>query len=102
MKHFLLSAFLFVYLATIVSATLASETDSASGAAAKPAAQNSHLQANTSKVTGEDIFKNNCGRCHMPPMVVSPRLTGTVVMHMRVRARLSRRDEQLLLKYMAP
>jgi hypothetical protein len=35
-------------------------------------------------------------------MSLSPRITGTVIMHMRVRARLSKRDEQLLLKYLAP
>jgi len=52
--------------------------------------------------TGEEVFKANCGRCHVPPMSISPRITGTVIMHMRTRARLSRRDEQLLLKYMAP
>jgi hypothetical protein len=44
----------------------------------------------------------NCSRCHTPPMSISPRITGTVIMHMRTRARLSRLDEQLLLKYMAP
>jgi cytochrome c5 len=51
---------------------------------------------------GEQVFVNNCGRCHMPPMSIAPRITGTVIMHMRVRARLSREDEELLLKYLAP
>jgi hypothetical protein len=51
---------------------------------------------------GERVFMVNCSRCHVPPMSISPRTTGTVIMHMRARARLSRRDEQLLLKYMAP
>jgi cytochrome c5 len=102
MKRYLINAFLLVYLATVVSATLASETNAASATAAKPATQTSHLQANTPKTTGEDVFNSNCGRCHMPPMVISPRITGTVIMHMRARARLSRQDELLLLKYMAP
>ena len=35
-------------------------------------------------------------------MSIPQRVTGTIIMHMRVRARLSRQDEQLLLKYMAP
>ncbi len=51
---------------------------------------------------GERAFQENCSRCHRPPMALSPRITGTVVMHMRVRARLSRKDEELLLKYLAP
>lgn len=52
--------------------------------------------------TGEQVFNNNCMRCHQPPMGIPPRITGTVIMHMRTRARLSRQDEQLLLKYLAP
>jgi cytochrome c5 len=52
--------------------------------------------------TGDRVFAVNCSRCHAAPMSLSPRITGTVIMHMRVRARLSKRDEQLLLKYLAP
>jgi len=52
--------------------------------------------------TGEQVFIANCGRCHALPMSLAPRVTGTVIMHMRVRARLSREDEQLLLRYLAP
>jgi len=52
--------------------------------------------------SGEQIFMENCSRCHKPPMSISPRTTGTVVMHMRVRAKLSRQDEQALLRYLAP
>ena len=52
--------------------------------------------------TGEQVFMKNCSRCHVPPMSLSPRITGTVLQHMRVRARLSRYDEKLLLKYLAP
>lgn len=51
---------------------------------------------------GEEVFQAHCARCHTPPMTISPRITGTVIMHMRARARLSRQDELLLLKYMAP
>jgi cytochrome c5 len=52
--------------------------------------------------TGEQVFMTNCSRCHVPPMSLSPRITGTVIMHMRVRARLSREDQELVLKYLAP
>ena len=51
---------------------------------------------------GERVFNSHCARCHTPPMSLPPRITGTVIMHMRERARLSRRDEQLLLRYLAP
>jgi mono/diheme cytochrome c family protein len=52
--------------------------------------------------TGEQIFMENCSRCHRPPMTMSQRATGTIVMHMRVRAKLSREDEKSLLRYLAP
>lgn len=59
-------------------------------------------KSHTPPVTGEEVFDANCSRCHQPPMTISPRTTGTIIMHMRMRARLSRQDEQLLLKYLAP
>jgi mono/diheme cytochrome c family protein len=51
---------------------------------------------------GEVVFMNNCSRCHMPPSGIPQRITGTIVMHMRVRAKLSRADEQALLRFFAP
>jgi hypothetical protein len=51
---------------------------------------------------GEQVFAQNCSRCHVPPMSIPPRVTGTILMHMRTRARLSREDEQALLHFMAP
>lgn len=59
-------------------------------------------QTNAQPDETERVFVSHCARCHMPPMALSQRTTGTVVMHMRMRARLSQRDEQLLLKYLAP
>jgi hypothetical protein len=56
----------------------------------------------TAQNEGERLFAVNCSRCHQPPMSISPRATGTIIMHMRTRARLSREDEQALLKFMAP
>jgi cytochrome c5 len=51
---------------------------------------------------GERVFAANCSRCHQAPMGLPPRMTGTVIMHMRTRARLSREDEKLLLRFLAP
>jgi len=48
---------------------------------------------------GERVFQQNCYRCHNAPEGFSPRITGTIVRHMRVRASLSQHDEQALLKY---
>jgi cytochrome c5 len=76
---------------------------SAVGQSAPAAAGPAHTQNKAPSATpGEKIFAANCARCHTPPMTLNPRVTGTVVEHMRVRARLSRKDQQLLLNYLAP
>ena len=67
----------------------------------KTAKQNSAAQPPKGK-SGEQVFNDNCLRCHTPPMTISPRITGTVIMHMRTRARLSQEDQERLLKYLAP
>ena len=51
---------------------------------------------------GERVFQQNCYRCHNAPEGFSPRISGTIVRHMRVRASLSQHDEQELLKYLNP
>lgn len=56
----------------------------------------------TTEQRGERVFVNNCARCHRPPMTIPPQATGTVIMHMRVRARLSEQEEKDLLHYLAP
>ena len=51
---------------------------------------------------GERIFKQNCSRCHNEPEGFSPRISGTIVRHMRVRASLSKHDEEELLHFFNP
>jgi cytochrome c5 len=51
---------------------------------------------------GEKKFQQNCNRCHNAPQELSPRITGTVLLHMRVRASLSEADERAILHYLAP
>ncbi len=51
---------------------------------------------------GERAFNANCSRCHQPPESLNPRITGTVVRHMRVRANLSAQDEQDILRFLNP
>jgi hypothetical protein len=61
-----------------------------------------HVAASAQPSSGERVFAANCSRCHEAPMSLSPRITRTVIMHMRVRARLSSEDERAVLKYLAP
>jgi len=51
---------------------------------------------------GERVFQQNCSRCHAAPEGFSPRISGTIVRHMRVRASLSQHDEQALLRFLNP
>lgn len=51
---------------------------------------------------GDRVYQANCARCHNAPETLSPRISPTIVMHMRVRANLSAKDQELLLKYLAP
>jgi cytochrome c5 len=52
--------------------------------------------------SGEQKFQQNCSRCHNAPEGFSPRISGTIVKHMRVRASLSEQDAREILRYLNP
>jgi len=54
------------------------------------------------QLDGDQVFQQNCMRCHDTPESFSPRISGTVVRHMRVRASLSKQEEQALLRFLNP
>ena len=85
-------------IAAVVSGTglsvLAQSGAASSGTAA------AHTQTDAER--GERAFKANCSRCHYAPDTLNPRITGTVVRHMRVRANLSAADERAILRYLNP
>ncbi len=88
--------------AAIGAATLSSTQGYTQAAPAGPQPRVKQYQAprNAPKENeGERVFDQNCARCHRSPDGFSQRITGTIVRHMRVRANLSRHDEQVLLKY---
>ena len=51
---------------------------------------------------GEKKFQQNCSRCHNAPESLSPRISGTVIRHMRVRASISQKDAEAILHYLNP
>jgi cytochrome c5 len=51
---------------------------------------------------GEEVFHQNCFRCHQEPEGFSPSISRTIVMHMRVRAGLSDPDVKALLQFLNP
>ena len=58
--------------------------------------------ANQPEDQGQKAFERNCSRCHNAPEGFSPRISGTIVRHMRMRANLSEQDEKALLKFFNP
>jgi mono/diheme cytochrome c family protein len=51
---------------------------------------------------GQQVFEQNCARCHNAPQGFSSSISGSVAMHMRVRAGLSEADYKALRKFLNP
>jgi mono/diheme cytochrome c family protein len=51
---------------------------------------------------GQQVFNQNCSRCHNAPEGFSPSISGTIAMHMRARANLSEADYKALLRFLNP
>jgi cytochrome c5 len=58
-------------------------------------------QDDTMRLEGEKRFHSNCGRCHAAPPKFAPRVTATIIRHMRVRATLTAEEARLILHYMS-
>jgi len=56
----------------------------------------------TSPDRGQQVFQQNCSRCHNAPEGFSPHVSGSVALHMRVRANLSAEDYKALLHFLNP
>jgi cytochrome c5 len=67
-----------------------------------PKTAQSHDVHGDKKRDGDQIFAENCSRCHNAPESFSPRISGTIVRHMRIRAGLSKEDEQTILRFFNP
>jgi mono/diheme cytochrome c family protein len=51
---------------------------------------------------GQQVFEQNCARCHDAPGGFSSGISGTVAMHMRVHAGLSDADYKALRHFLNP
>jgi mono/diheme cytochrome c family protein len=51
---------------------------------------------------GQQVFNQNCSRCHNPPEGFPASVSGTIARHMRVRASLSDADYKALLRFLNP
>ncbi len=98
MRHLQLAV---LTLASISTMTLIAQQ---SGTPVKPVTKKAGASTQTAQPQDEGgrIFQQQCSRCHTAPDGFSPRISGTVVRHMRVRASLSQHDEQELLRFLNP
>lgn len=65
----------------------------------RPATKQVHA---TNPDRGQQVFNQNCSRCHNAPEGFSPTISGTIAMHMRARANLSDADYRALLRFLNP
>ncbi len=94
--------FVFVAAAILCASSVPAQQDDSSRAN-QARTQKSAASTNAAPTgEGERLFQVNCQRCHHPPDSLSPKIAGSVLRHMRVRAVLSAEDEQAILKYLAP
>jgi cytochrome c5 len=59
-------------------------------------------KAQSDSEAGQQVFQRNCSRCHKAPEGLPPSISGTVALHMRVRAGLSEKDYKKLLAFLNP
>jgi cytochrome c5 len=78
------------------------------GSTSTAPAESGQQQAKGNAVQGahqrdaQQVFEQNCSRCHNTPQGFRPSISGTVARHMRVRAGLSKEDEQAILRFLSP
>lgn len=88
-------------LSSFAMSASSSTGSSSSAENASAAAAVSHVtDSENMRVEGERRFHANCGRCHAAPQKFPPRMMGTILRHMRVRATITEEDRRLILLYM--
>jgi mono/diheme cytochrome c family protein len=97
-KRLLLAAA--ILISTPILLRAAPQNDPPTVKAPQPAASSRTAQQHENQ--GERIFQQECSRCHNAPQGFSPRISGTIVRHMRVRAALSKQQEEELLRFFNP
>jgi len=98
MKKIVLLTRLLVLVGTLVCLSSAGSAPAKKDASALPVVEPGNAAA--MRVQGEQRFRANCGRCHAAPQKFPPRMMGTVLRHMRVRALITAEDARLVLFYM--
>ena len=87
---------------SIASLPLLTNAQRASSSSSEAKQEKKAQPASPPQDAGERKFAQHCGRCHTPPEGFSAHISGTIVRHMRVRASLSKQDEQDILRFFNP
>lgn len=61
-----------------------------------------HVTSRSGSEQGQQLFNQNCSRCHKAPEAIRPSISATVALHMRIRAGLSEKDYKQLLAFLNP
>jgi cytochrome c5 len=99
MKTFMLSSFSFLFLVVMPALSQTGTVKEPSSSVRRQPDKTVHV---AQQRDGQKVFDQNCSRCHNTPQGFSPRITGTVVRHMRVRAELSKEDADAVLRFLNP
>ena len=94
-------ATMLVLVAMVFAAAAPATPNNGAGKSTSAAASDHSAQDDTLRLQGEKRFRANCGRCHTAPPKFAPRMTATIVRHMRVRATLTDEDMRLIIRYMS-
>jgi cytochrome c5 len=93
---------IYVCLLLLGAIPLLSQTGSPKPTPAGGQLAKSNAVHGTHKVDGQQVFEQNCSRCHNAPQGFSPSISAAVTRHMRVRAGLSQEDAQAILRFLNP
>jgi cytochrome c5 len=86
----------------LTSLTVSSQTAQKQEVPKASAKNDTSAKAGAQQPEGDRIFQQRCSRCHNAPDGFSPRISGTIARHMRVRASLSKHEEEELLRFLNP
>ena len=102
-KHLTLSLFWITALPLLAQSTGSPSTPTGTSQAGSQQSKSTTTTAHVAhQRDGQAVFDQNCSRCHTAPQGFSPNISGSIIRHMRVRASLSKEDEQALLRFLNP
>lgn len=92
---------LLLCVVSLLNIAAAKSRDTKTDSSAAAPSTHASLSDAEMRIEGEKRFHSNCSRCHAAPPKFPPRMMGTIVRHMRVRAMLTDEDMRYILRYMS-